>query len=189
MVDSNKDNFNKDNKINDNFDFTQEKNQLEDEIIKLKEKNILLEKDLEFLKNSLGDEQRKIVYLRSDIENIRRNSIKEAEKISERSTKKIILEMLNIYDDFERCLSVEFNNSNLSEGLLMIKKSFDKSLVNLGIEEIKTDIPFDPNIHEAIYYLEDKEKETGSIHSVVKKGYLLNNNLIRPAQVAVVSNN
>ena len=45
--------------------------------------------------------------------------------------------------------------------------------------------PFDPERHEAISVQPSDDMEPGSVVTVVQKGYLLNDRLLRPALVIV----
>ena len=45
--------------------------------------------------------------------------------------------------------------------------------------------PFDPNLHEAMSIVENRELESNSVFAVVQKGYTLNERLVRPAMVMV----
>ena len=45
--------------------------------------------------------------------------------------------------------------------------------------------PFDPNLHEAMSMIENRELEPNSVFAVVQKGYTLNERLVRPAMVMV----
>ena len=45
--------------------------------------------------------------------------------------------------------------------------------------------PFDPNLHEAISHEESSEFESGIVAREFKKGYFLNDRLLRPSTVSV----
>ena len=148
-----------------------------------------LKSDLDKTKKELEDSKKKALYIMADLENTKRNSFKEVEIQTTRNTIKVIKEFLNVLDDFERCLQSEKEHGNVNlEGLQMIHKTFVSSLEKLLIIEVSTSCIFDPSIHEAISFIEqkDSDKKHNEIHSVVKKGYKYRENLIRPAQVIVV---
>ena len=46
--------------------------------------------------------------------------------------------------------------------------------------------PFDPEFHQAMTMQESDTAESGTVLTVVQKGYLLNERLVRPAMVIVV---
>jgi molecular chaperone GrpE len=45
---------------------------------------------------------------------------------------------------------------------------------------------FDPNKHDALFEYVDPNLEPGTLGQVMKKGFLLNNRVLRPAEVGVV---
>ena len=70
------------------------------------------------------------------------------------------------------------------EGLEMVIKQFKEVLASEGVEEIVSEGSlFDPNLHEATEILES-EKD-GIVLKVLRKGYKINDKVLRPAQVAV----
>ena len=73
------------------------------------------------------------------------------------------------------------------EGVDMTDKLLSKSfaqhgLVKFGVRGDK----FDPNLHDALFQLQDPELEEGQIGQVLKAGYQLKVRVIRPAQVGTV---
>ena len=54
------------------------------------------------------------------------------------------------------------------------------------IEEIKSiDQKLDPNIHQAMLEIEDKNKEPGTVIQEIQKGFMMKGRLLRPSLVAV----
>jgi len=54
------------------------------------------------------------------------------------------------------------------------------------IEEIKSiDQKLDPNIHQAMLEIEDKNKEPGTVVQEIQKGFMMKGRLLRPSLVAV----
>lgn len=77
--------------------------------------------------------------------------------------------------------------SNLYEGIQMTEagllKAFEKNgLIRYG----EVGDVFDPNKYEALFEYPDPEKEAGSVGQVMKKGFMLNDRVVRPAEVGVV---
>ena len=64
-----------------------------------------------------------------------------------------------------------------------LTKAFTKNgLEKFGVAGEK----FDPNLHEALFEYPDPAGEPGSIGQVMKKGFMLNQRVLRPAEVGVV---
>jgi Molecular chaperone GrpE (heat shock protein) len=55
------------------------------------------------------------------------------------------------------------------------------------VEVPASDLPFDPNVHEAVVREETESVAPGTVLEVLQKGYLLNDRLLRPARVKVAA--
>lgn len=77
---------------------------------------------------------------------------------------------------------------NLYTGVSMTESELQKTLKRYDIQvDNPIDQVFDPNRHEAVFQAPMPDKEPGTIFAVQKKGYLLKNRVLRPAQVGVVA--
>jgi molecular chaperone GrpE len=97
----------------------------------------------------------------------------------------IISEFLPILDNLERAekdITKELKNDNWVKGILGIKDQIKSILKEEGVEEIKDNKIFNPEIHEAVATGKGKENE---ILEVFQKGYFLNGKVLRPAKVKV----
>ena len=74
---------------------------------------------------------------------------------------------------------------NLYDGLRMIEKILLRTLERHGLTAIPTNGEALPVIHEIVKDVECDEKDVGTIISVIKKGYILNGKVIRPAKVTI----
>ncbi|MFP4026902.1 MAG: nucleotide exchange factor GrpE [Candidatus Brocadiia bacterium] len=75
---------------------------------------------------------------------------------------------------------------SISEGLAMTENEFYNILEDLGIKPMEViGQPFDPSYHEAVYQQPTNEVEPNTIVEEIQKGFLLDGELLRPAQVAV----
>ena len=108
--------------------------------------------------------------------------------LKQQSKTEVILEILNIVDDFERAFSVaeDANSEEFVHGIKLIYNNLTKVLEKFGVEEIDAyHAPFDPNFHMAISQVETDDVETGIVAEVIQKGYQLDESVIRPAKVIV----
>ena len=72
------------------------------------------------------------------------------------------------------------------EGIELTLKSMLDVVRKFGVEVIAdTDVPLDPNVHQAIAMVESEEIEAGKVLGVMQKGYTLNGRTIRAAMVTV----
>ena len=147
----------------------------------------LLETNIKKLEEKCKAQEQSIVYLKADIENIKKNTFKEIQQSTLRSNIKTIGLFLSVLDDYELSMKYAEHNKEVFEGLLITHKHFLKILKELEVEEIKTDSEFNPEFHEAISSCANELKEKNSIEQVIQKGYMYKKQILRPAKVIVVS--
>jgi molecular chaperone GrpE len=102
----------------------------------------------------------------------------------------LLLKFLNIHDDYLRALSVAKQGGKsepvVIEGLEGILKNIDSLLASEGVREIETvGTPFDPNVHDAIAYSTREDAPENTVTTEIRKGYLLNNKVLRPSLVEI----
>lgn len=128
-------------------------------------------------------------YLRlaADFQNFRKRVEKEKSDIYAYANEKIVVELLDVIDNFERALEHSGDSSDsFSEGMNMIFRQFKGVLEKSGVEEMNAiGEQFDPNFHHAVLTENSSEYESGEITQVLQKGYMLNKKVIRPAMVKV----
>lgn len=155
-----------------------EKNEI---ILKLNKDNAQKDKQLKDLNEK---------WLRSvaEFENYRKRSRKEWELLKLQSKTEVILEILNIIDDFERAFSVaeDADEDDFVHGIRLIYNNLCSILHKFGVTEIDAhESSFDPNFHMAVGQIETEEVESGHVAEVIQKGYQLDDTVIRPARVIV----
>jgi molecular chaperone GrpE len=141
--------------------------------------------DLEVKEKELNDK-----WLRSvaDLENYRKRTLKEWELHKRQTKAEVILEVLNVVDDFERAISVTGDDpgDDFAQGVRLIYNNLALTLGRLGVKPVEAlDQPFDPAFHMAIAQIESDTVESNHVVEVVQKGYLLDNAVIRPAKVII----
>lgn len=129
------------------------------------------------------------LYLRAEFDNYKRHAIKERADMAKYGAERLIVDLLNVVDNFERALSVKINSDNFetyAKGVEMTAAELRTLLTKFGVTELtKPGDMFDPNIHEALTSEPTNEFETGSVSRVLRKAYKLHDKMIRPAQVVV----
>lgn len=137
-----------------------------------------LEEEVEELESSL----KKVM---ADFDNYRKRMMKEKKRIIERATEDLMVDLLEVLDDFERALEEESEMER--EGIEIVYKKFSQALEEHGLEEIDAEgEKFDPRYHECVMSVEDEENEPDEIVEQFQKGYKLNDKVIRPARVKVI---
>lgn len=157
----------------------------EDEVI---ESNIELELQQAQEKNE--DYWDQIMRLKADIENNRKRSDRDIENAHKYALRNFIEALLPIVDSMEMgqvaAHAEKASLESIREGVDLIMNMFVQVLENQGL--VKFDPKgetFDPDQHQAISMVEDKKAKSNTIISVVQKGFILNDRLVRPAMVVV----
>ena len=132
------------------------------------------------------DEYEKIKddYLRlaADFENFKKRNEKEKESASFNFVALFVNSLFPLIDNFEIAIKQD-NNPKEIESLYKTLQDF---MGNLNIVEVPgVGETFDPNFHEAVEHSGDGDTQT--IEEVLRKGYTLEDKLLRPAMVRVKS--
>jgi len=131
----------------------------------------------------------KMKYLQADFENYQKRMNREVEQLLRIGSERIILRLLDIFDNLERATQAhnnEFSTTDVLDGILMIRDDVKELLESEGIKEIETlGKKFDPAFHEAVSFREMSDLDEGSIISEARKGYLLHEKVVRTSMVEV----
>lgn len=140
------------------------------------------------LEQKIGELTEALQRERADAINVRRRT--EEDKASLGSFYKVMIlrELLPALDNLERAIKhtpKDLAEHNYVKGVQGVVKQFDQSLVQLGVERIKTvGEHFDPRLHEAVHM----EHGTGQVEVVCEElqpGYKIGDDVIRHAMVKV----
>ena len=130
----------------------------------------------------------KYLRLMADFQNFRRRTEKEKNDIYAFANEKIVSELLNVIDNFERALAMAEEGDSFAEGIRLIFKQLQGVLEKSGVAEIEAlGQDFDPNFHNAVMMEDSTEYESGKVTEVLQKGYMLNNKVVRPSMVKVAN--
>ncbi|AKZ66133.1 nucleotide exchange factor GrpE [Candidatus Palibaumannia cicadellinicola] len=135
-------------------------------------------------------ERDNLLRAKAEIENMRRRSEIELEKAYKFSIERFATELLPVIDNLERALYMsDKSNSYIAstvEGIELTLKSLLDTVSKFGIEVVsKTNVPFNPDIHQAMTIQESENYPPNYVMIVMQKGYILHGRLIRPAMVTV----
>jgi len=139
-------------------------------------------------KKSEEDEALNTKYLRlmADFQNYKRRTEKEKGDIYSYANEKLVSQLLEVVDNFERALKHESADDGYAEGMEMIFKQLTGVLEKAGLEEINAlGEDFDPNFHNAVMTEDNDDYDSGKVTEVMQKGYTLNSKVIRPSMVKV----
>ena len=141
---------------------------------------------IKLLEEKLAEAQAQVLYVKAEGENIRKRSFEDIDKARKFALEKFSGELLSVKDSLDAALTVENANvDSYKNGVELTQKQLINVFEKFGIQEIKAlGEKFDPNQHQAISMVESEE-EPNKILTVLQKGYLLNERVIRPALVTV----
>jgi molecular chaperone GrpE len=125
---------------------------------------------------------------KAEMENARRRALDEVEKARKFALDKFAGDLLAVKDSLEAALATGDNASleSIKSGVEITLKQLSGVFEKHAIQEIHPlGEKFDPNCHQAISMV-DGEGEPNTVATVLQKGYLLNERVIRPALVMVV---
>ncbi len=128
--------------------------------------------------------------LQAEIENLQRRARRDLENAHKFGLEKIAGELLPVKDSLEMGLAaVDGDNIDpmkLKEGKELTLRMLAGVMEKFGITELNPEgEPFNPEFHQAMSMLPRDDVAPNTVVTVVQKGYLLNDRLIRPAMVVV----
>ena len=123
----------------------------------------------------------------ADFDNYRKRVAREQSQLYARECERVVVKLLPVLDDLVRALEAaeHHEEAKVLEGVLMTKDALAGVLASEGVEEIPTDGPFDPHVHEALMTQPAEGVEPGHIVHVIQRGYRLGDVVLRPARVIV----
>ena len=131
-----------------------------------------------------------VLRIKAEMENLRRRTELDVEKAHKFALEKFVNELLPVIDSLERALEVaDKGNAEMApmvEGIELTLKSMLDVVKKFGVEVIAdTNVPLDPNVHQAIAMVESEDVSAGNVLGVMQKGFTLNGRTIRAAMVTV----
>lgn len=149
-------------------------------------------RDLEAENASLHD---RVLRAAADFDNYRKRIERERREERRQAAASLVLRLLPVTDNFQRALdqaagagSGEDVLAGFVEGVQLIQDQLFDILRGAGLEEISTDGPFDPSVHEAMLQESRTDAPHMAILEVFERGYTFGGKLLRPARVKVATN-
>jgi molecular chaperone GrpE len=158
-------------------------------LTKLKEELAALKEELREARKSSDNNLNRLKYMMAEFDNYRKQMEKQIDSRIESGKAELLVKFLSLRDDYLRALEMAKQSKSetvVIEGLEGILKYFDSLLRSEGDMEIETiGTPFDPNVHDAIGFSHQDEIEENIITKEIRKGYMLNNKVLRPSLVLI----
>ena len=145
-------------------------------------KDVNLKNEILKLKQELKENKNQLLRSMADFQNYQKRIEKELKLKEYEIKQKYVSELI----DLNELLKKAYNDNNPKEGLKLmienIQKFFEKEQIKC-IDCIGK--KFDHNLHHAITTLEKDDCEDEIIVEEIKKGYIMDDKLLRPSQVIV----
>ena len=145
-------------------------------------KPVSLKKEVDKLKKDLKEKDQQLLRSIADFQNYQKRMEKELILKEEETKKKYISELIDLNELLKKALE----DNNPKKGLKLMVNNIENFFEKENIKYIDcVGKKFDHNFHHAITTLEKIDCEDDTIVEEVKKGYMMNDKLLRPSQVVV----
>lgn len=140
------------------------------------------------LESELAKVKEDLIRATADFENIKKRLEREKADALKFANEGFARDLLPVIDALE--IAANINGSDdiaaMKDGINLTIEQFKKCFEKYGIKEINTDGEFNPEVHNAINYIESADLPSGSIAQVYQKGYMYNDRVLRPSMVVIV---
>jgi len=124
----------------------------------------------------------------AEFENYRKRVERERREQADRAVVQVLEELLAVVDDFDLALTVEPGEgaSGYRKGVELIHAKLHDMLRKQGVTPIEAlGADFDPNLHQAVLHEPASGHRENEVIGELRKGYMLNDRLLRPSLVKV----
>lgn len=133
-----------------------------------------------------------LVRLQAEMDNLRKRTSRDIEQAHKYALDKFVAELLPVIDSLELGINAADNSDSesdagsLREGMELTLKKLLDAVAKFGVQTIDPQgEKFNPELHEAVSMQDSAEADSNTVITVVQKGYMLNDRLVRPAMVVV----
>ena len=163
---------------------------LEEEVASLREQLSTTCKDLAQAAQDRIEAENNWLRGKADVDNVRKRAMKDVERARQVTVESFALSVLEVKDSLESAAlfkDKKQSKEQVQEGISLTLKKFEQLLEKRNIKEVVPLYrPFDPSLHQAILTLPRKKgQKSGDVVQVIQKGYMIGEQLLRPALVAV----
>lgn len=140
------------------------------------------------LTNEKNDLYDKLIRKQAEFENFRKRTEREVGESYSRARADVLTDLLPVLDNFELALmhADAASAEAILEGVQLIFKQLSDTLSRFGLEPVAANnLPFDPEIHEAVATEPSDDVPDHTVVAVMQRGYKLGDRLLRPARVKV----
>jgi molecular chaperone GrpE len=145
--------------------------------------------ETEALKRERDDYYDRLLRKTAEFDNYRKRIERERREQADHVVTDLLVELLNVVDDFERALdagTADELDSRYRKGIELIHTKLQDLLSRRGVRPIEAlGADFDPNVHQAVTLESSPGHREGEVIGELRKGYMLGDRLLRPAMVKV----
>lgn len=127
----------------------------------------------------------------ADLDTFRRRVQRDMDDMRKFSIQPLVEELIPAIDNLELGLQHAKNGGSAKDlvvGIEMVLVQIRKVFENFGVSEIAPlGEDFDPNLHDSVEHSPSDEYPENKVSAILRKGYILNGRLVRPAAVVVSS--
>ena len=147
---------------------------------------------VEELKRQITEARNDRLKLLAEFDNFKRRTAREYEKTEQMANKRIIGDLVEVRETFERALNnaadASGNPAGFLEGMKLLFLKFDQVLEKHGLVAFaQQGEPFSPELHDAFLKVSHETVPEDHLVDVFEKGYKLKGEIIRHARVSVSS--
>jgi molecular chaperone GrpE len=143
---------------------------------------------VEELERQLADRSSRLQTAAAEFEQAKARLRRDVTREVERGRRTLLVELLDVLDNLDRALAAGTADAGgLLRGVELVRNQFLAKLDAFGVRRVEAvGRPFDAASHEAIGTapVDDPARE-GTVIAVVKEGYVIGDELLRPASVIV----
>jgi molecular chaperone GrpE len=150
-----------------------------------------VQQELDALKQERDGLYDRLLRKQAEFDNYKKRVEREKSEFMQFASADLIKELLNALDSFELALknaAAKPDAQSILRGSELIYKQIQDTLTRFGLKPIEAKgKTFDPHFHQAVATQPTDEVEENTVIEEMRKGYLLNGRLLRPAMVSVAA--
>ena len=130
----------------------------------------------------------KYLRLMAEFDNFKRRSASEYERLIESANERLMKDITEVRDNFERGFKSNETGEKYTEGMKLIFSKLNSILHKHGLEVYgEAGEEFNPELHDALMHMAHDDVPEGHIIDVHERGYKLKGKIIKHARVVVSS--
>ena len=147
-----------------------------------------LQAQLQATRDEVAQYKDKWLRERAEMENFRKRQERLANERNQRYKRDLLEKVLEVVDNLDRAMTYTdtMDRDALQSSLRMVHWQLNELIKTEGLTPVASvGQEFDPRVHEAIESVASPEHPEGQVVEEVRKGYMIGNEMLRPARVKV----